>query len=130
MGKKHNRYRNRERDVSTITRTERLLTAVDDIVRLARPVPLIEVEDLRRFHPTPLFRPSMSIVQAKPSIDVKPSRLVRTAPLSARAAFDEPHKVVVCVRRKVRREVLFAKRKTGRGARSPKRRNLWSDVKC
>lgn len=38
--------------------------------------------------------------------------------------------VAVCVRRKERREVLFALSRTGRGARSRKVRNEWSDVQC
>lgn len=44
--------------------------------------------------------------------------------------FNAPQAVTVCVRRKERRETLFALRKTGKGARSRKRRNSWSDVRC
>lgn len=45
-------------------------------------------------------------------------------------SFQDPRRVMICVRRKSRREVLFAIRKTGKGARSRKRRNEWSNVKC
>lgn len=45
-------------------------------------------------------------------------------------AFVNPSRVGICIRRKVRREVLFALRKHGKGARSPRRRNFWSEVVC
>jgi len=52
--------------------------------------------------------------------------------LSRRVGFSHPWQVIVCVRRKRRREVLHALRKTGRGGskqRKP-RRNFWSEVRC
>lgn len=45
-------------------------------------------------------------------------------------SFSNPRTVMICVRRKTRREVLFAKSKTGKGARSRKRYNPWSSIKC
>lgn len=48
----------------------------------------------------------------------------------APAYFKEAHRVVICLRRKVRREVLFAFKRTGAGARSFKRKNEFSDVRC
>lgn len=47
-----------------------------------------------------------------------------------RLAFALPKRVLVCVRRKQRREVLFAKKRTGRGSRSRKRFNVYSQVRC
>lgn len=48
-----------------------------------------------------------------------------------RVGFHMPWQVVICVRRKRRKEVLFAKRKTGAGARARvRRRNEYSDVRC
>lgn len=41
-----------------------------------------------------------------------------------------PRRVALCVRRKSRREVLFARRLTGRGARSRKRFSDYSLVRC
>lgn len=40
------------------------------------------------------------------------------------------NRAIVCARRGVRREVLFAQRKTGRGARSPRQRAYNSYVRC
>lgn len=44
--------------------------------------------------------------------------------------FKDPKKTVVCIRRKNRRQVLFAKRLTGRGSRSRKRYNDNSNISC
>lgn len=55
----------------------------------------------------------------------------RTRSVPSTIAFAKPTGVAVCVRRKTRREVLFAKNRTGKGARAfRRRRNHWSDVRC
>lgn len=48
-----------------------------------------------------------------------------------RAGFVHPERIRECVRRKERREVMFAlkKRRKGSGARR-RRRTVWSDVRC
>lgn len=47
-------------------------------------------------------------------------------------AFERPRGVAVCVRRAIRREVLHAMKKTGRGHRKQRapRRNAYSSVSC
>lgn len=47
-----------------------------------------------------------------------------------RMVFDAPKEVAICVRRKARREVLFAKRRTRKGAGSRRYRNEWSNINC
>lgn len=51
--------------------------------------------------------------------------------VTSRLGFSLPHEVLVCIRRHMRREVLFAlkKRKAGAGAKR-RRRNKWSDIDC
>lgn len=44
--------------------------------------------------------------------------------------FAEARKTIICFKRKVRREVLHALKRTKSGAGQPKRRNEWSDVQC
>lgn len=90
--------------------------------------------DARTFHPMGKLRPVPAAVRAARRL--VPAR-VREQPrhlsfksLSAHVGFDIPEKVKVCVRRKERREVLFAKRKARKGARSLKIRNIWSAVRC
>lgn len=84
---------------------------------------LIEVEDRRRFDPEGVF--------ATPSFFSSPAPMLKAVgrgqpPVGI--GWSAPDRVAVCVRRKERREVLFAKNRTnGRGS---KRRNYWSKVKC
>lgn len=59
-----------------------------------------------------------------------PSRSTQSLTRPEPLAFNMPSGVVMCARRQVRKEVLFAKRKTAKGSRSKKHRNQWSDVKC
>lgn len=45
-------------------------------------------------------------------------------------SFNDPRKAVICLKRTVRRQVLFALRRTRSGAGKSKRRNEWSSVEC
>lgn len=101
--------------------------------------PLIEIEDRRTFHPERDFRPARSFDAPRHRLVVRaatprnPDRFssLRAFP-SPHVSFHAPHKVLICVRRARRREVLHALRKTGRGRgrqRTP-RRNWLSDVTC
>lgn len=47
-----------------------------------------------------------------------------------RIAFKDRKRVLVCVRRRVRREVLHASRKTGQRGQKRPRWNGWSRIKC
>lgn len=51
--------------------------------------------------------------------------LIREAP-----SFGGVRKAIICIKRKVRREVLHALMRTRSGKGSPKKRNEWSDVQC
>lgn len=98
--------------------------------------------DNRLYHPTPSLRPvsdprSASRLQIPQKSAVRPRGAVQASPANRRTgtipskvAFSQPKQVSVCIRRKARREVLFAKMKTRKGAGSPRTRNFWSDVKC
>lgn len=44
--------------------------------------------------------------------------------------FTNPRQAIICAKRKIRKEILFALSRTGKGSRSPKRRNEWSDIGC
>lgn len=90
------------------------------------------MEDRRAFHPDgKTKRPIDAVPRSAARLKVAPAS-VRQNPLKlpGRVAFTAPNGVAVCVRRKNRREVLFALNRTKKGAGSPKRRNSWSDVKC
>ena len=87
--------------------------------------------DRRIFNPSGLLRPVVSSVRAArrlvPARKASPSRVMS---LAARIGFAVPRQVSICVRRKQRKETLFALKLTSRGAGSRKRRNIWSEVSC
>lgn len=96
---------------------------------LARPpVPSPAVNlDRRTYHPLGPFRPLHASPRAAARVEVRQGRPFRFPDVFQ---FGVPDKVRLCVQRAERREVLFAKRKTGAGARSRKRRSFWSTVSC
>lgn len=93
-------------------------------------VVLTELEDRRTYHPLGFFRPART-TEGVPSgpLKVKSKPFRRSLPFGLQ--FGVPDKTIVCVRRKRRKEVLHALRKTGGGAgrRKPKR-NWLSSVSC
>lgn len=90
---------------------------------------LRQIEDRRTYHPQGAQRPARSLERSQHRL-VIPQK--KNAPrLSNRVQFDAPKRVLICIRRKIRKEVLFAKRKTGKGARARRhRRNYFSEVTC
>lgn len=44
--------------------------------------------------------------------------------------FKIPNQVMICVRRKTRKEVMHAKRHAGKGGHRKPRRNFWSRISC
>ena len=96
---------------------------------LARSV-LRELEDRRAFHPLSDLRPVRALVRTARRLVPARKPTASRMSLPEKIGFAVPKKVVVCVRRKQRREVIHALRLRGKGASSPKRRNIWSDVKC
>lgn len=96
---------------------------------------LRDIEDRRLFHPAGPLRPASSFSRRDQRRIVEKSRHVAHASSdpfpSLRLGFAVPQKVAKCVRRKQRREALFAFKKTGSGAKARRRRrDHWSDVSC
>lgn len=91
---------------------------------------LTEVEDGRMFSPAPLLEVPRTTGTRRARV-VVPSATgpkARRASLSA-LSFDVPQSVILCVRRKARRQVLFAKGKGGGRHKRP-RRNPNSKIWC
>lgn len=84
-------------------------------------------EDRRFYHPMGDFRPAGALT--KPSRRIIPQASTGGKTISPRLSFATPELVARCVRRKERREVLFAKGKSGGGHRKP-RRDWFSDISC
>nr|QJB19848.1 MAG: hypothetical protein [Microvirus sp.] len=106
--------------------SNRRLTALNFTTR---PVTFLQtIEDRRDFHPEQAFRPARSFSRSVHRLAV-PSR--RTGRLPIGVTFEDPTKVLVCVRRKSRREVLFAMGRTGKGsALGKRRRSHYSEIQC
>lgn len=105
-------------------------------VRLPRPlrVSLSQVEDRRAFHPLSSWRPAR-LLSGHPAPPVVPKSAPPGRSFRGRFPFHGlrfavPERVVICVRRHERREVMFAKKRAGkRGQRKP-RRNWYSAISC
>lgn len=91
--------------------------------------PLTEVEDRRRFHPMREMRNPRTIVGT--SSQIRPvSERAHASSAMTDVGFIDPARVLVCARRRMRREVLHARGIAGgTGFRSP-RFNFWSNVSC
>lgn len=154
------RRRNREEDPGRVQRDDYSITrsrlldgnALGFTYRYPEPstVSLLDIEDRRRWDPEGDYRPARSLVGPASVIEV--TRSVGAGPGASRKAkspargfryrspfydfpagkmeFRSPERVIKCVRRGERREVLFAKRKTGKGSKAPRTRDYWSDVSC
>lgn len=101
--------------------------------QLALDLSRLNGQDLRAYNPTirqhkNLISPAPRTVRGFPAS----TTIQKNRPLmKAQMQFTLPKEVTTCVRRGVRKEVLFALNKTGAGSRSKNRRfNSHSKVKC
>lgn len=104
--------------------------------------PLYEVEDRRTFWPEEFdetsFEPARRLSGAPARLSY-PSRAARRQSgrrasrldtFSPVIAFQDPSRVLICVRRQARREVLHARGFYGRSAMRAPHRNVYSSVSC
>lgn len=105
---------------------------------------LRQVEDRRRFHPEGFYAPAATIgprwsrslvvssLQKRPVQSSTRSSMRSWLPgaLPSRLRFKSPERVAVCVRRSIRREVLHAFKKTGRGGQRKPRFSWHSQISC
>lgn len=89
---------------------------------------LRELEDRRENYPSS-SRPLSSIRGHAEIIASRPNPFAPFNP-PAFLTFSKPENVMVCVRRKIRKGVLHAFNKTGRGGQRRPRRNSNSDIRC
>lgn len=91
------------------------------------------IEDLRLFHPVSHRFPISTVRRSDPVIKARNARsqaILSSPPPRPHFAFNAPDSVLVCVRRKRRKEVLHAFGRTGsRGQRRP-RFNSNSSISC
>lgn len=105
-------------------------------------VDLAQVQDRRLYHPEAAHRPPLSLSGGRtrlkaaaplPSKKQAPSRVrtIQAQVVPVGVAFRDPTGVLVCVRRKIRKEVLHALNKTGYGKKRRRpRRSRYSGIRC
>lgn len=103
---------------------------------------LMDIEDRRLFHPDDTYAPSQSLPTSRTRIITRPRRQARRSgnlngslpkmfqPVAVVAGFRVPKKVAICIRRKMRKEVLHALRKAGKVGQKRPRRSYYSDIHC
>lgn len=116
------RTRNKQRDTIDV--------ATHDLDMLLRPMspvvvplrvetPVVDTHVDRR-----LYNPGIVAIKKAVSRSQMPQRSVLSHD------YADATRAYVCLRRAERREVLFAKKRTGKGARSRRRRNEYSSHRC
>lgn len=134
------RRRRRSREVITVhsATSSRSLTSLLRTPYPLAPGPLVDVEDRRRHHPLMEWAPP-KIITGNPARIAHKNKFSRPHKLAGftvpgvptKVRFKAPAKTLLCIRRAQRKEVLFAKRKTRKGAgASRRRRNPFSEVSC
>lgn len=119
--------------LETVTRPRPVVRRVVKVSIPLRDTPLQQIEDRRRWHPLRYLAPAATLGSrsARSLVERSPkSKSVSRFP-SLRLGFAVPEKVAVCVRRKTRKEVIFAKKVAGKGASARRRkRNPFSEIRC
>lgn len=93
---------------------------------------LISVEDRRTSHPDGPARAPRSTrsTHVNYAIASHPSRSSNPWDVPTGVAFEDPSRVLICVRRKQRKEVLHALGKAGKVGQRRPRRNHYSEIHC
>lgn len=92
---------------------------------------LHQIQDDRSWHPKPQIKPAGALKRSATRLVVpKPTKASPRSALPHQVAFSAPKHVLVCIRRRMRKQVLFAKRLNRKGSGSRKHRTAWSEIKC
>lgn len=86
--------------------------------------------DRRQWNPTSATSGPASTNRKATRLNVDKFAGLRQSRLPWRLEYATPRNIPICVRRKIRRQVLLALGNTGGGRGKRKRRNLYSGIKC
>lgn len=89
----------------------------------------VVLDDRRMWHPERVFRPAFSLKRAATQLVLKKPTAHQKPRLTEGLAFKDPRKVLICVRRRIRKNIMHAIGAAGGKVKKP-RRNYWSDVTC
>ncbi len=92
-----------------------------------QPIPrsrdLTLTQDRRIYHPLGSQRPLATLTQSRPKIVASKKQIHRIK-------FGDPQRLLICIRRNIRTQVLHAYKKTGKGGQRRPRRNQHSQISC
>lgn len=101
-----------------------------DFGPIASVYPLTLSEDRRVWHPLRAYRPAANVHGAQHQLQVSSPARVYSGVVPVGVSFRGSQKVLVCIRRKIRRQVMHALGVAGSvGLRRP-RRNWTSEIHC
>lgn len=140
MSKKHRKRHNAISAVSPPIANHRLFVP-------PKPTAFSAVEDRRRFHPEKAtqparttsghpvkpHKPKLAVTAVKRGPDGRPmKKKITLRSIPSRLQFAAPKRTIICLKRKIRKEVLHALQRTGRGHGSRRRpkRNAYSQISC
>lgn len=127
------------RGKTSVTRGVNISTANHTRLRLPPRLPssrLLLYEDRRQFHPEGVYARPATFDGSRQRIGVSSSPNVNKRKGRSRPffkpilAFEHPLRVVLCARRKIRKEVLHALGKSGRGGQRKPRYSYYSSISC
>jgi hypothetical protein len=133
------RSKNRRKTRVILNNSNRRLRSFSTIRRTSNN--LTQYEDRRLWHPEGDYAPARSFSKTRHRLEVFPrisyssglsiNKVQNLSRTTAHAiGFSAPNKVLICVRRNIRKEVLHALNKTGKGGQNPPRRNSYSNIYC
>ena len=131
--KKHHRQRDQKTHSLALTRKSSHFRSADDRLKRARRQKKERIPDDKRF-----FRPEY---QGLTDVDGRDQRITIVDSKTKRRGFSQskgrmalasPKRQPVCIRRRRRRQALFAVKRAGKGIAGPRRRRLTehSDMRC
>lgn len=140
MAKSKNRSNSRGRRVILNNANNLLLPAPMPLNRVSmqglKTLPSLSVyEDRRSYHPIGLNAPARSFSRSRHRLKVShaaPRSKALSSPttFTSHIAFQSPSRVLVCVRRQRRKEVIHALGKSGRSGQRRPRRSEYSSISC
>lgn len=91
---------------------------------------LTEVEDRRTFNPRKNIRDSLTILGRPHQLVIKKAYPIKKAYLTAKIGFQQPEKMVICIRRKIRKKMMHIFNIAGKTGFKKKRLNNYSKTEC
>ncbi len=131
MGKRKNRKKRQTRENTSFPSRSRLRFVIKSMVAQTQKQ---NVEDKRRWDPAGRYATAKLIAGTPHHLTDERWRKVKQGPKvkskTVRMGFALADKVLVCVRRRIRREVMHALKIPGRGGQRRARWNPWSKLRC